>query len=158
MSRRNLTPAATAPHAATVLVVNEALNCAERYGFPSVAAAEAYARLEATRALVRGLSGAPRGTREPWPRGRRPRVPRGRAMTRVDRTPLPPVAEGAAEGLATLAQVERAHIARVLEHAAYNYRAAAKILGISRSTLYVKVAAMRAERAAEQQPAEGGAA
>ena len=63
MSRRNLTPAATAPHAATVLVVNEALNCAERYGFPSVAAAEAYARLEATRArsfvVFRVLLGAP---------------------------------------------------------------------------------------------------
>ena len=79
-------------------------------------------------------------------------------MTRVDRTPLPPVAEGAAEGLATLAQVERAHITRVLEHTAYNFREAARVLGISRSTLYAKVAAMRAERAAEQQPAEGGAA
>ena len=38
----------------------------------------------------------------------------------------------------TLAAFERAHIERVLRHNNYNMRRAAQMLGISRSTLYIR--------------------
>ena len=38
----------------------------------------------------------------------------------------------------TLSSFERAHIERVLKHTSFNMRRAAQILGISRSTLYLR--------------------
>jgi DNA-binding NtrC family response regulator len=48
-------------------------------------------------------------------------------------------AAGAATPITALADVERAHIQRVLDHCGGNKKAAAEILGIDRSTLYAKL-------------------
>jgi two-component system response regulator HydG len=50
-----------------------------------------------------------------------------------------PGACDAAPGVPTLREVERAHIVRALEAAAWNKKEAARILEISRGTLYRKI-------------------
>jgi DNA-binding NtrC family response regulator len=50
-----------------------------------------------------------------------------------------PAAASAVTPITTLAEVERAHILRVLEHCGGNKKAAAELLGIDRSTLYAKL-------------------
>ena len=49
-------------------------------------------------------------------------------------------AHGGGGGLATLADAERVHIARVLEAVGWNKKEAARVLDISRGTLYRKIA------------------
>ena len=51
----------------------------------------------------------------------------------------PEAAPAGASPIVPLAEVERAHIQRVLEHCGGNKKAAAEILGIDRSTLYAKL-------------------
>ncbi len=53
--------------------------------------------------------------------------------------PLPPSGGNEPARLATLAEVERAHIRRVLDSVAWNKKEAAGVLGISRGTLYRKI-------------------
>jgi DNA-binding NtrC family response regulator len=52
---------------------------------------------------------------------------------------LPPGGANESPKLATLAEVERTHILRVLESVAWNKKEAARVLGISRGTLYRKI-------------------
>jgi two-component system response regulator HydG len=89
----------------------------------------------------------------PWPgnvRELRNCVERAVALARFDRIvpdDLPPrvrdheaIADaGAATGLATMAEVERRHVLRVLEAAGGSKAAAARILGVDRATLYRKL-------------------
>jgi DNA-binding NtrC family response regulator len=53
--------------------------------------------------------------------------------------PLPASAPSDSSRLPTLAEVERTHIRRVLEAVAWNKKEAARVLGISRGTLYRKI-------------------
>jgi len=50
-----------------------------------------------------------------------------------------PRPSGGEEGIRSLEELERAHIAAVLEECAGNVSKASRILGIDRSTLYLKI-------------------
>ncbi|MCS6970012.1 MAG: sigma 54-interacting transcriptional regulator [Planctomycetes bacterium] len=89
--------------------------------------------------------------RYPWPgnvRQLRNAIERAYIMAEgplIERSHLPPEVQvrpatvAVASPLATLAEVERAHILRVLEHCGGNKKLAAEILDIDRSTLYAKL-------------------
>ena len=83
---------------------------------------------------------------------RRPDVSSAR-WTSSSCTPAKPPVEVSRERLPTLAEAERAHIARVLESVNWNKKQAATVLEISRGTLYRKILEYSME--AEPKPARG---
>ena len=97
------------------------------------------------RAREHGLAGGAVGART-----RHPRRPTSSSCTR---TLARPAEETASPGLPTLRDAERAHIIRVLDAASWNKVEAARILDISRGTLYRKIEEFGLEPTASERQA-----